>query len=138
MDVIVRSKNNPVNDITTPVSGLTNDLNKAIKTKSSQSDLNNYRPVSNLCFIAKILETLVLSQVSSYLNSQSLQYLWWWCRPHPVHEHAQDLRPSLGARQASPPTRQAAQLPTRGLSTNPRPLVEEQYLSISISSRSQH
>ena len=33
------------------------------------NDLNNYRPVSNLCFIAKILENLVLSQVSSYLNS---------------------------------------------------------------------
>ena len=34
--------------------------------------LNNYRPVSNLCFIAKILEKLVLSQVSSYLNSHNL------------------------------------------------------------------
>ena len=22
---------------------------------------------------------------------------WWWCRPHPVREHAQDLRPPLGA-----------------------------------------
>ena len=31
----------------------------------------NYRPVSNLCFIAKILEKLVLSQVSSYLNSHN-------------------------------------------------------------------
>ena len=48
---------------------------------------------------------------------------WWWCRPHPVREHAQDLRPLLGARPASPPTRQAAQLPPRGPSTNPRPLV---------------
>ena len=48
---------------------------------------------------------------------------WWWCRPHPVREHAQDLRPPLGARPASPPTRQAAQLPPRGPSTNPRPLV---------------
>ena len=36
------------------------------------NDLNNYRPVSNLCFIAKILEKLVLSQVSSYLNSLNL------------------------------------------------------------------
>ena len=36
------------------------------------NDLYNYRPVSNLCFIAKILETLVLSQVSSYLNSHNL------------------------------------------------------------------
>ena len=37
-----------------------------------RNDLNNYRPVSNLCFIAKILEKLVLSQVSSYLNSHNL------------------------------------------------------------------
>ena len=36
------------------------------------NDLNNYRPVSNLCFIANILEKHVLSQVSSYLNSQNL------------------------------------------------------------------
>ena len=36
------------------------------------NDLNNYRPVSNLCFIAKILEKLVLSQVSFYLNSHNL------------------------------------------------------------------
>ena len=36
------------------------------------NDLNNYRPVSNLCFIAKILEKLVLSKVSSYLNSHNL------------------------------------------------------------------
>ena len=34
--------------------------------------MNNYRPVSNLCFIAYILEKLVLSQVSSYLNSHNL------------------------------------------------------------------
>ena len=30
------------------------------------NDLNNYRPVSNLCFIANILEKRVLSQVSSF------------------------------------------------------------------------
>ena len=36
------------------------------------NDLNNYRPVSNLCFIAKILEKIVSSQVSSYLNSHNL------------------------------------------------------------------
>ena len=36
------------------------------------NDLNNYRPVSNLCFIAKVLEKLVLSQVSSYLNFHNL------------------------------------------------------------------
>ena len=36
------------------------------------NDLNNYRPVSNLCFIAEILEKLVLSQDSAYLNSHNL------------------------------------------------------------------
>ena len=36
------------------------------------NDLNNYRLVSNLCFIAKILDLLVLSIVSSYLNSHKL------------------------------------------------------------------
>ena len=34
--------------------------------------MNNYRPVSNLCFIAEILEKLVLSHVSSYFNSHNL------------------------------------------------------------------
>ena len=37
MDVVVRSNSNPVNDMTVPVSGLINDLDKAIKTKTSQS-----------------------------------------------------------------------------------------------------
>ena len=37
MDVIVRSNNNPVNDITTLMSGLINDLDMAMKTKSNQS-----------------------------------------------------------------------------------------------------
>ena len=36
------------------------------------NDLNNYRPVSNICFIAKIQQILVLSRVSSYLNSHNL------------------------------------------------------------------
>ena len=37
MDVIVRSNNNPVNDMTALMSGLINDLDKAMKIKSSQS-----------------------------------------------------------------------------------------------------
>ena len=37
MDVIVRSNNDPVNDMTTPVSWLISDLDKVMKTKSSQS-----------------------------------------------------------------------------------------------------
>ena len=36
------------------------------------NDFNYYRPVSILCFIAKILEKLVLSQVSACLNSHNL------------------------------------------------------------------
>ena len=36
------------------------------------NDLNIYRPVYSLCFITNILERLVLSQVSSLLNSHNL------------------------------------------------------------------
>ena len=36
------------------------------------NDLNNYRPVSNLCLTAMIVEKLVLSHVSSYINSHNL------------------------------------------------------------------
>ena len=36
------------------------------------NDLNNYWSVSNQCFIANILEKLVLSQVSAYLNFHNL------------------------------------------------------------------
>ena len=36
------------------------------------NDLNNYRPVSNHCYIANMLEKLVLSKDSSYLNSHNL------------------------------------------------------------------
>ena len=37
MDVIVRSNNNPVNDMTAPVSGLINDLDWVMKKKIIQS-----------------------------------------------------------------------------------------------------
>ena len=36
------------------------------------NDMNNYRPISNQCYIAKILEKLVLSQASAYPNSHIL------------------------------------------------------------------
>ena len=39
MDVIVRSNNNPVNDMTAPVSWRINDLDKVIKTKSCQKSV---------------------------------------------------------------------------------------------------
>ena len=37
MDDVVRSKNNPVNDMTAHMSGPINDLDKVIKTKSRQN-----------------------------------------------------------------------------------------------------
>ena len=49
------------------------------------NDLNNYRPVSNLCFIASILEKLVLSQVSSYRNSHNLCHI---CQSAYLHGHS--------------------------------------------------
>ena len=39
------------------------------KSCLDHTDFNSYRPVSYLCFIAKILERLLSTQVSSYLNS---------------------------------------------------------------------
>ena len=46
--------------------------------------MNNYRPVFNLCFIAKILEKIFLSQVSYYLNSHNL-YNTCQSAHHPGH-----------------------------------------------------
>ena len=37
MDIIVRSYSYPVNDLTAPVSGLINDMDKVINTKSRQT-----------------------------------------------------------------------------------------------------
>ena len=39
---------------------------------ADHNDLNNYRPVSNQCFINKMLEKLALSKVFSYVNSHNL------------------------------------------------------------------
>ena len=47
--------------------------------------MNNYPPVSNLCIIAKILEKLVLSQVSPYLNSHNLYNT---CKSAYLHGHS--------------------------------------------------
>ena len=41
------------------------------KRRLDHNHSNNYQPVINQCFIAKILEKLVLSQVSSYINSHN-------------------------------------------------------------------
>ena len=47
---------------------------KALLKKPSldHSNLKNYRPVSNLSFLSKILEKVVLSQLSAYLSSNNL------------------------------------------------------------------
>ena len=58
MDFIIRSNNKPVNDMTAPVSWLINDLDKAIKTKSTQvclvSDCNG---LSKWIFISPTRQT---------------------------------------------------------------------------------
>ena len=42
------------------------------KPSLDQNNLKNYRPVSNLPFLSKILEKVVLSQLFTYLNSHNL------------------------------------------------------------------
>ena len=66
---------------------------------------------------------MLIMVIFTILFTMYIKPWWWWCRPHPVREHAQDLRPPLRARPASSPTHQAAQPPPWGPSTNPRPLV---------------
>ena len=42
--------------------------------KNSNTDPGNYRPVSVLCIISKMLERVVYNQVESYLQSHTLLY----------------------------------------------------------------
>ena len=42
------------------------------KPSLDQNDLKSYRPVSNLSFISKIIEKIVLSQTSADLNKNNL------------------------------------------------------------------
>ena len=42
------------------------------KPSLDHNDLKNYRPVSNLSFMSKILEKVVVSQLMSYLNRHNL------------------------------------------------------------------
>ena len=46
------------------------------------------------------------------LSSLSSSWWWWWCRPNPVREHAQDLRPRSGPAQLLPHTSSSAATPT--------------------------
>ena len=62
MDVIVRSNNNPVNDMTAPVSGLIKDLDKVIKkgNKKCNSVFSNCQLFSYSCFK---ISTLTFSNI---------------------------------------------------------------------------
>ena len=42
------------------------------KTSLDSEDLKNYRPISNLSFISKVLEKVVLSQILQHINSNKL------------------------------------------------------------------
>ena len=46
------------------------------KPPLSTDDLNNFRPISNLIFISKILEKIVASRIQSHLSSNSLSSLF--------------------------------------------------------------
>ena len=42
------------------------------KTSLDPNNLKNYRPISNLSFLSKVTEKIVLSQLSTYLNANKL------------------------------------------------------------------
>ena len=42
------------------------------KPHLNSQDLNNYRPVSNLPFVSKVIEHVVASQLTTYLAENSL------------------------------------------------------------------
>ena len=52
MDVIVRSNNNPVNDMTAPEGGLINVLDNVVKIKSSQSLDSDCSGLTRLAFMS--------------------------------------------------------------------------------------
>ena len=54
------------------------------KTSLDSEDLKNYRPVSNLSFMSKILEKVVLSQILQHVNSNKLLSDFQWAY-HPYH-----------------------------------------------------
>ena len=42
------------------------------KPSLDPNSLKNYRPISNLSFLSKVTEKIVLSQLSAYLNANNL------------------------------------------------------------------
>ena len=45
------------------------------KTSLDSENIKNYRPVSNLPFLSKIIEKIVLLQLSQHLESNNIRYL---------------------------------------------------------------
>ena len=53
------------------------------KSNLDTADFNNYRPISNLPFLAKILEKVVFKQISNFIkNSNILETFQSVCREH--------------------------------------------------------
>ena len=59
------------------------------KTSLDSEDLKNYRPISNLSFMSKVLEKVVLSQILQHINcNKLLSYFQSAYRPHHSTETA--------------------------------------------------
>ena len=77
LDVVLPTLTKIVND--SLASGIFPDVHKAAlvtpllkKPSLDHNELKNFRPVSNLSFVSKLLEKIVLSQLSSHLTSNKL------------------------------------------------------------------
>ena len=77
LDILLPIITNFIND--SLVSGIFPDIFKTAvvrpllkKSNLDRNNLKNYRPVSNLSFLSKIIEKLVLQQIFGYLNSNQL------------------------------------------------------------------
>ena len=85
MDVIVRSNNNPVNDMTALMSGLINDLDKAIKSKRSKSMFGKWLEwivkvdyhVTNKSWEAVYVIKTVRQLFSKHKVSKIVLSVWW-------------------------------------------------------------
>ena len=77
LDIVLPSLTKIVND--SLLSGIFPDVHKSAlvtpllkKPNLDPNDLKNFRPVSNLSFVSKLIEKVVLSQLSSHLNANHL------------------------------------------------------------------
>ena len=73
LPVITQILNDSITSGTVPPDFKTAVIKPLIKKKSLHTNvLKNYRPISNLPFLSKILEKVILHQLSSHLNSNNL------------------------------------------------------------------